>query len=83
MKTIGIVLYWIGIVWMWVVFSLVGICAIWKLFTSESLWKGLMDALWMFNPFNIANFIAVIVSLSPGLAMIYIGERIKAKCDKC
>jgi hypothetical protein len=42
-----------------------------------------MDALWMFNPFNIANFIAVIVSLSPGLAMIYIGERIKAKCDKC
>lgn len=41
--------------------------------------QGLWAALEMLSPFNLVNFIAMVITLAPGVALIAWGEKLKEK----
>ena len=53
----------------WIVIGLAGI----------AMTQGLWAAIQMLSPFNIVNFIATVITLAPGFALIVWGEKLKEK----
>ena len=64
---LGYVLLLVGAAW--IVIGLAGI----------AMTQGLWAAIQMLSPFNIVNFIATIITLAPGFALIVWGEKLKEK----
>ena len=54
--------------------TVVGLYGIWQ----EDGWRGVE---WALSPFNIVNFIVMIVSLAPGIGLMILGAKIKGKAE--
>lgn len=58
-----------------------GICLVVIGLAGIAVREGLWAALQMLSPFNIVNFIAVMITLAPGLLLIRWGEHLAKKQD--
>jgi len=80
-KTIGVGLSALG--WIWTIAFILAIlvACVWKFHTAPTLWKGFSDVLWLFSPFNIINWVTMIVCAAPGMVMAVVGHNLKTGAD--
>ena len=64
----------LGKVWLWVAGALI-------LLSYASIWwfEGLDKLLEIMSPFNVWNFIAVVLTLAPGFVLLKLGEHLRAR----
>jgi hypothetical protein len=43
------------------------------------LTEGLFATLELMSPFNVANFIAVVVTLAPGVALVFLSQKLRER----
>ena len=76
MKALVLVLRVLGYAWCAAAFLLILAGTI-GVFVSEGLWA----ALWLFSPFNIWNWLAVVAAILPGGGVILLANRLAEKLD--
>ena len=76
MRTLGVFLYWLGIVLMWIAGIVIGVSMLWGWYKFGFGW--VQDT---FSPFNLYNFIATVIALSPGIGFTMAGEYLIRKAD--
>lgn len=66
--------------WVWVsIASLLLLMGIVWAFAENGFWGGIRQIQEWFNPYNVANFIVVVVTFGPGLALISWGKKLRRK----
>lgn len=61
---------WIGIFCLLMLFSIIGI-----FIGAESFWEGWKELIKIFNPFNLINWLLIVICLSPALLANYFIEK--------
>jgi hypothetical protein len=65
-----------SIVWFLLVGLLILVSALVHIAKTASYWAGFKDVLWWFAPWNLPGFVAILVSLAPGMALMKLGEKL-------
>ncbi len=66
--------------WIWVsLASLVLVISILGAFAANGFWGGLRQIQEWFSPYNLANFIVLVLTFGPGLALISWGKKLRSK----
>lgn len=65
--------------WMWLSVALIGLSVISHIVMAPTIWEGFADVQEWFSPFNLLNWIAVAVLLSPCLGLIMLAEKIEKR----
>ena len=66
------ILYGFGIVWtsMVILSAVIGTIGV-------VIAKGIISALFLFNPFNLLNYLVILVAIAPGAVALFISEKLK------
>ena len=71
MKTLGRRCRILGFVWIYGALSLIAIGSLGTL-----LFQGFREFLWLFSPFNFANYLTIMLILVPGGGLLWLSEKL-------
>ncbi len=67
-------LRWFGLAWFILIGLLAVVSTLATLLLADSLWQGFQQVREIWSPFTLANYIVVVVTLSPGLGALWLSD---------
>lgn len=77
MRVLGIVIYWIGNVLLYGAAAVIAASILYGWYQNGFGW--VQDTL---SPFNVWNWLATVIVLAPGIGLITLGKKFKAKAER-
>ena len=77
MRVLGIVIYWIGNVLFYGAAAVIAALILYGWYQNGFGW--VQDTL---SPFNVWNWLATVIVLAPGMGLIMLGEKLRAKAER-